>query len=77
MRCTIAAVVVSFLQNLIDSVGIGWTFTFMAGLCLIATGLFAIDYSKGTSWRQGSIAHMRGREPDTEGIGHDRPMSSR
>ena len=52
VRCTLAAVTVSFLQNMIDSFGIGWTFTLMSGLCLLALGLFFIDYHKGTAWRQ-------------------------
>lgn len=52
VRCTLAAVAVSFLQDLIDAVGIGKTFTFMAGLCLAATGLFLVDYKFGTIWRQ-------------------------
>ncbi|KAK7756562.1 hypothetical protein SLS62_001399 [Diatrype stigma] len=52
VRCTLAAVSVSFPQNLLDALGIGKTFTFMAGLCLVATGLFLIDYKFGTLWRQ-------------------------
>ena len=56
VRCAFAAVAVSFLQDMIDAMGIGWTFTFMGGLCLMATGLFAVDYLKGTAWRQQSIA---------------------
>lgn len=47
-----AAIVVAFLQNLIDALGIGWTYTFMAGLCVIVTGLFLVDYLYGTAWRQ-------------------------
>jgi hypothetical protein len=57
IRCTLAAVTVSFLQNIIDAFGIGWTFTFMGGLCLVATGLFLVDYHKGKSWRQKRISY--------------------
>ncbi|KAI1469709.1 multidrug resistance protein [Daldinia caldariorum] len=56
VRCTLAAITVSFLQNLIDALGIGWTFTFMGGLCLVVLGLFLVDYQKGTQWRQWRIA---------------------
>lgn len=56
VRCTLAAIAISFLQDMIDAMGIGWTFTFMGGLCLVALGLFYVDYDKGTSWRQKSIA---------------------
>ncbi|KAI2466516.1 multidrug resistance protein [Annulohypoxylon bovei var. microspora] len=55
VRCTLAAVTVSFLQDLIDALGIGWTFTFMGGLCLIAIGLFLVDYQNGMRWRQSAI----------------------
>lgn len=56
VRCALAAIAVSFLQDMIDALGIGWMFTLMGGLCLVAVGLFLIDYHRGTSWRQKSIA---------------------
>ena len=59
VRCALAAIAVSFLQDMIDAMGIGWTFTFMGGLSLVAVGLFFVDYHKGTSWRQRSIASRR------------------
>ena len=52
VRCTLAAVTISFLQHLINALGVGWTFTCMGGLCLVATFLFFVDYHKGTAWRQ-------------------------
>lgn len=52
VRCALAAIAVSFLQDLVDAIGIGWTFTFMGGLCVVALGLFIVDYRWGTSWRQ-------------------------
>ncbi|KAL2213702.1 MFS general substrate transporter [Sarocladium strictum] len=52
VRCTMAAITVAFLQDLIDAVGIGWAFMFLAGLCAIALGLFVLDYHCGTAWRQ-------------------------
>ncbi|KAF2105863.1 major facilitator superfamily domain-containing protein [Lophiotrema nucula] len=52
VRCTLAAITMAFLQGLFDSWGIGWTFTFIGGLCLLAIVLFLIDYFHGTSWRQ-------------------------
>lgn len=56
VRCALAAIAVSFLQDLVDALGIGWSFTFMGGMCLVAVGLFFVDYHKGTSWRQKSMA---------------------
>jgi hypothetical protein len=55
VRCALAAVVVAFLQRTFAAIGIGWTFTLMSGLCLVCVGLFAIDYHKGTAWRQSSL----------------------
>ncbi|KAH7309171.1 multidrug resistance protein [Stachybotrys elegans] len=55
VRCTFAAVTVAFLEDLLDALGIGWTFTFMGGLCLVSLGFFLLDYIKGTSWRQRNL----------------------
>ncbi|KAH8772109.1 major facilitator superfamily domain-containing protein [Hyaloscypha finlandica] len=64
VRCTFAAIAISFLQGLIDAIGIGWTFTILSGMCLLAMSLFFLDYWKGTRWRQESLrrfAERRGR----------------
>ncbi|KAL4917356.1 major facilitator superfamily domain-containing protein [Aspergillus aurantiobrunneus] len=66
LRGTLSAIMISFLQNMIDKIDIGWTFTFQAGLCLVATGLFVVDYQNGMQWRQKSIQKERQRER-TEG----------
>ncbi|KAL4901338.1 major facilitator superfamily domain-containing protein [Aspergillus multicolor] len=52
IRCALAAIAISFLQNIIDALGIGWAFTLMGGLCLLATGMFVVNCSKGMAWRQ-------------------------
>jgi len=52
VRCSFAAIIVAFLQRLLDAWGVGWTFTFLAGLCIIVMGLFLIDYHNGMRWRQ-------------------------
>lgn len=67
VRCTMAAVAVSFLQDMLDAMGIGWTFTFMGGLCLVAIGLFLVDCHRGTSLRQRSTATLsqQGTRSDT------------
>ncbi|KAI8630215.1 multidrug resistance protein [Xylariaceae sp. FL1651] len=57
VRCTFAAIIVAFLQNCIDSLGIGGTFTLMGGLCVIATLLFLVDFIKGASWRRQRHVH--------------------
>jgi hypothetical protein len=65
VRCTLAAIAVAFLQDMIDAMGIGWTFTFMAGLSLVAAFLFLVDYHRGTSWRQASLASSSHRAPES------------
>ncbi|KAL9625127.1 MAG: hypothetical protein Q9160_000856 [Pyrenula sp. 1 TL-2023] len=52
VRCAFAAIATSFLQTMVDAMGIGWTFTFMGGLGLVAVSLFCVDYHRGMSWRQ-------------------------
>ncbi|KAK8030918.1 hypothetical protein PG990_000652 [Apiospora arundinis] len=55
VRCTLAAIVVAFLEEMLKAMGIGWTFTFLGGMCVVATGLLLLDYHSGTSWRQESL----------------------
>jgi multidrug transporter EmrE-like cation transporter len=58
IRCTFAAIAISFLQDLVDAIGIGWAFAILSGLCLFATGLFLLDYCKGAAWRQESLRQL-------------------
>ena len=46
MRCKLAAVTVSPLQNMIDAFGIVWTFLFMGRLCLLVTSFFSLTTTK-------------------------------
>ncbi|KAK6856153.1 hypothetical protein PG995_008304 [Apiospora arundinis] len=55
VRCTLAAIVVAFLEEMLKAMGIGWTFIFLGGMCVVATGLLLLDYHSGTSWRQESL----------------------
>jgi hypothetical protein len=64
VRCTFAAIAISFLQDLIDAIGIGWTLTILSGLCLFAMGLFLLDYCKGTVWRQERLETVGGEKED-------------
>ncbi|KAI0478375.1 multidrug resistance protein [Xylariaceae sp. FL0804] len=54
VRCTLAAISIAFLEDIIIACSVGWTFTFIGGLCFVSTGLFGIDYKRGASWRQQS-----------------------
>lgn len=55
VRCALAAIAVSFLQNMFDAMGVGWTYTLLGGLCLVITGLFFVDYQWGMVWRQRAL----------------------
>ncbi|KAK8136422.1 hypothetical protein PG984_004362 [Apiospora sp. TS-2023a] len=45
VRCTLASIVIAFMQDMLDALGIGWTFTFLGGM--------------GTSWRQENLKMSR------------------
>jgi hypothetical protein len=55
VRCALAAIAIAFLEDMIQAVGIGWTFTFLGGLCLVVLGLFSLEYYKGMAWRQAAL----------------------
>lgn len=55
MRGSLSAIMVSFLEQLIKKINIGWVFTLMGGFCLVACGLFAVDHHKGFIWRQQAL----------------------
>lgn len=45
-------------RMIVDQVGIGWTFTIMSGLYLLALGLSSLDYRYGTAWTQKSMVSL-------------------
>ncbi len=51
IRCTFAAVDVAVLQDVLDAIGSGWTFTLLGLLCLISIGLCLLIRKKGMKWR--------------------------
>ena len=52
IRDTFAAVGVSIIQILLDHIGVGWTFTLLAGLCGTASPLLWVELRRGMGWRQ-------------------------
>ncbi|KAN0110659.1 chloramphenicol resistance protein [Hyaloscypha variabilis] len=52
IRGTFAAVGVSIIQILLDHIGVGWTFTLLAGLCGTASPLLWVELRRGMEWRQ-------------------------
>ena len=61
-RCLTAAVGLSVQQLLFDSIGVGWTFTLIAGLCYMTVPSLAVVRWRGWSWRR----DKRAREAASE-----------
>ena len=51
IRCALSALAVAVLQDIIDGIGEGWTFTFLGLLLLAPIGLNIIIRKKGMVWR--------------------------
>ena len=51
IRCALSALTVAFLQDIVDGIGKGWTFTFFGLLMLAPIGLNVIIRKKGMAWR--------------------------
>lgn len=51
MRCTLAPIAVAFLQDMIDRIGVGPTFTFFGCLCSLSGVLFVIERRWGMKGR--------------------------
>ena len=63
-RCASAAAGVSVLQLLLDAIGLGWTFTIIAGLCYGIAPLLWLEREKGWQWR---LERLRGSDPSSDG----------
>ena len=53
VRCTLAAGGIAVLQIVIDAIGVGWSFTLIAGLCLMSIPLVYAEIRWGPRWRVG------------------------
>jgi multidrug resistance protein len=51
-RCLTAAVGLSVQQLLFDSIGVGWTFTLIAGLCYVTVPCLVVVKCRGWDWRR-------------------------
>ena len=51
IRCALSALAVAVLQDIIDSIGKGWTFTLLGLFLLAPIGLNLIIRKKGMAWR--------------------------
>ena len=53
VRCALAGVGLAAIQPLIDSVGVGWSFTLLATLCAMSAPLLVLQWRKSMGWRTG------------------------
>ncbi|KAI9847100.1 MAG: hypothetical protein M1837_003218 [Sclerophora amabilis] len=51
VRCALAAVAVAVLQDIIDAINVGWTFTLLGSLCSVSALLYLIDRQHGMRFR--------------------------
>ncbi|KUI71601.1 MFS antiporter QDR2 [Cytospora mali] len=52
VRYAFSAIIVAFIEDMFQSLGVGWSFTLITGFIVIGLGFLAIEYVQGTSWRQ-------------------------
>jgi hypothetical protein len=60
VRCTLSAIMVAFLQDLFDHVGVGWAFTFLGLMCSVSAALYCLLYLFGMKWRTQSTCGPNG-----------------
>ncbi|ODA79736.1 hypothetical protein RJ55_05330 [Drechmeria coniospora] len=51
VRCILAAAFIACLQEMIDGIGLGWTFTILGSCCSVSALLFFVESRYGWSWR--------------------------
>ncbi|KAF6766633.1 quinidine resistance protein-like protein [Ephemerocybe angulata] len=59
LRCTLAAVVVSVIQPIINGIGLGWTYVILCFLTLLAVPLIYLEIKLGPRFRQKRAARER------------------
>ncbi|KAL4988373.1 MFS general substrate transporter [Aspergillus falconensis] len=52
VRCSLAGAGLAFLQDALDAMGPGWTFTLFGGLCLGCLGAAFLEWGFGRRWRR-------------------------
>lgn len=52
VRCLMGAGGTAAVLPIVNGIGVGWTFTMLAGVMLVGLGLMVVQISKGVSWRK-------------------------
>ncbi|KAI0014868.1 multidrug resistance protein [Xylariomycetidae sp. FL0641] len=60
VRCALAAIIVAYIQEIIDKVGTGWAFTILGSFCLVSIALMVVLHNKGLSWRRAKAVQCQG-----------------
>lgn len=56
MRYAFSAIVVAFIEDMFESLGIGWSFTLIAGFIVIGLGFLTAEYVLGMTWRRAAAS---------------------
>lgn len=51
IRCALSALAVAVLQDIINGIEVGWTFTLLGLFMLVPIGLYLVIRKKGMAWR--------------------------
>lgn len=52
VRCSLAAILVSIIERMENALGVGWTYTFWAGICASLLPLMFLEMKMGPKWRK-------------------------
>lgn len=66
IRCALSALAVAILEDIINGIGIGWTFTLLGIFLLVPIGLNLLLRKKGMAWRLRMRDSASGASADTE-----------
>jgi len=63
VRCLLGAVIVSFINPIINAIDVGWAYVLLSGICLLFTPLFTvIIIRKGSKFRAARLKRQQAAE---------------
>ena len=67
IRCALSAAGLAVLQEMIDHIGPGWTFTVFAGSCLLIAPMVVAEIRWGFAWRSKGLQDIELQAHGTAG----------
>lgn len=65
-RCVLSAAGTSAIEPMIKAIGMGWTFTILSGIVVLATPLALAEYRYGAGWRKQRVARLKAEREQLE-----------